>query len=253
MAPSAEVLHRASEVLPLPLDDLEILRRGRVILERRLLPHFGSTSFRAAPQPTSNPASHNASPSPAAPSRGRGRAQAGRLARRVFRVASRASRRACAALHCASRGSSGRGTTDRGVSAFSQGQPCSDNYDSDNQPLLHRRRRRLGLTSQTLDPVPFTIILPPVATLAGSNTTPPFILVLFIWQPPPTLTGEDQLHSALPPLLLRKLAQAIVTTPCQLNPFPSHLPLLLVLTPALLNLPPPPAIVTGPPSPLKLL
>ncbi|XP_042460747.1 mitogen-activated protein kinase 7-like [Zingiber officinale] len=137
-----EVLHRASEALPLPLSDPEILRRGRTILERRLLPHLGSPSFEAPTQPTPSPASHNASPSPAAPSRGRGLDQAGRLARRVFRGAPRASKRARAALHRAGRGSSGRGATDGGASAFPQGQPCSDNSDSDNQPLLHRRRRK---------------------------------------------------------------------------------------------------------------
>ncbi|XP_042410041.1 uncharacterized protein LOC121999421 [Zingiber officinale] len=138
----AEVLHRASEVMPLPLDDLKILRRGRAILERRLLPHLGSASFRAATEPTSNPASHNASPSSAALSRDRGCDPASRLARRVFRGAPRASRRGRAALHRAGRSSSGRGAIDRGAAASSQGQPRSDDSDSDNQPLLHRRRRR---------------------------------------------------------------------------------------------------------------
>ncbi|XP_042456252.1 MAP7 domain-containing protein 1-like [Zingiber officinale] len=140
----AEVLHRASEVLPLPFDDLEIMRRGRAILDRRLLPHLGSASVGAATQPAPNPASHAASPSPAASSRGRGRGQATRPARSAFRGALRASGCGRAALHHAGPSSSGRGTTDRGAAASSQGQPRSDDSDLDNQPLLHRRRRRLA-------------------------------------------------------------------------------------------------------------
>ncbi|XP_042396765.1 MAP7 domain-containing protein 1-like [Zingiber officinale] len=138
--PSAEVLYRASEVLPLPLDDLEIMRRSRAILGRRLLPHLGSAVVGAATQPAPSPALHAASPSSAALSRGRG--QATRPVRSAFRGASRSSRRGRAALHRAGPSSSGRGDTDRGAAASSLGQPCSDDSDSDNQPLLHRRRRR---------------------------------------------------------------------------------------------------------------
>ncbi|XP_042465630.1 translation initiation factor IF-2-like [Zingiber officinale] len=142
LAPSAEVLRRASEVLPLPLDDVEILRRGRAILARRLLPHHGSASLGAAAQPAPSPASHATSPPPAASSRGWGCDPTGRPARHVFRGARRASERGRAALHRAGLNSSDRGATNRVAAASSQGRPHSDDSDSDNQPLLYRRRRR---------------------------------------------------------------------------------------------------------------
>ncbi|XP_042386778.1 protein transport protein sec31-like [Zingiber officinale] len=51
----SEVLTHASEVQPLPISDMEIMRRGRVILQRRALPHSSSTSIgkasRAHPPP----------------------------------------------------------------------------------------------------------------------------------------------------------------------------------------------------------
>ncbi|XP_042415328.1 uncharacterized protein LOC122004518 [Zingiber officinale] len=51
----AEVLTHVSEVHPLPLSDMEIMRRGRVFLQRRALPHSSSTSiggaFSANPPP----------------------------------------------------------------------------------------------------------------------------------------------------------------------------------------------------------
>ncbi|XP_042414925.1 protein transport protein sec31-like [Zingiber officinale] len=43
-----EVLINASEVQPLPLSDMEIMRHGRVILQRRALPHSSSTSIGGA-------------------------------------------------------------------------------------------------------------------------------------------------------------------------------------------------------------
>ncbi|XP_042423310.1 formin-like protein 6 [Zingiber officinale] len=44
----AEVLTHSSEVQPLPISDMEIMRRGRVILERRSLPYSSLTSVGVA-------------------------------------------------------------------------------------------------------------------------------------------------------------------------------------------------------------
>ncbi|XP_042446405.1 flocculation protein FLO11-like [Zingiber officinale] len=182
----AEVLNRALEILPLPISDLEILRRGRTILERRLLPHPGSTSVRAATQPTSRPAFPTSVPrsisatiprpaapsqSTATPSRGRGYDQVSSSARPVFRGTPRGSRRARSALNRAGRGYSGRGTMGSSAPASSRSHPRSDSSDSDSQPLLHRLCHGPGPTTQAFNPVPPTTEVPPSATVAGPGTT----------------------------------------------------------------------------------
>ncbi|XP_042423552.1 proline-rich receptor-like protein kinase PERK10 [Zingiber officinale] len=165
--PGSEVLTRASEVQPLPLSDMEIMRWGRVILQRRALPYSFSTSIGGASPANTPPDLLNegvlvSDPPPwlALLAPGLEVSQAARQARatndRLSQDAPSASRRR-AQLH-------------------------SDDSDSDDQPLAQRRRRRAPRPVSDSDPSSIPSPPPPVA---AASLPPPIVT------PPPVPSQAD--------------------------------------------------------------